>query len=119
VFLQIEEMGMKIKLALAAAAILGAFAITAPSNAAPLAGAGVATQGAKVDAKATEEVRHRRWHRRHWRHRHYHRRHWRHRRYYRPYYYRPYYGYNNYYGGYPYYGGRHFRRGGVYFGFGF
>ena len=120
-FLQIEEMGMKVKLALAAAAILGAFAITAPTNAAPLAGAGIATQAAKADAKVTEHVHKRRWHRRHYRHRNWSRRHYRHRRYaYRPYYYRPYYGYNNYYrGGYPYYGGRHFRRGGIYFGFGF
>ena len=58
---------MKVKLALAAAAIMGAFAVSVPSQAAPLSGAGIATEAAKTDAKPMEQV-HRRYYRgRHWR----------------------------------------------------
>ena len=53
---------MKVKLALAAAAIMGAFAISVPSQAAPLSGAGIATEAAKTDAKPMEQV-HRRYYR--------------------------------------------------------
>jgi hypothetical protein len=112
-----KEKGMKMKMAVAAAALLGAVAITAPSTAAPLAGAGVATSAAKTDAKATEAVRYRRYYRRP-----YYRRHWRPYRpyrYYRPYgFYRPYYGYGpGWYG--PGWGpGWGYRRPGIYLGFG-
>jgi hypothetical protein len=109
-FNAIEEMGMKLKLALAAAAVMGAFAMTAPTIAAPLAGAGVATQNAKIDGKAAEQVR---YYRRHYRHRG-----WRPYRYGYRRHYRPYYGYGAYSGygyGYPYYR----RRPGIYLGFGF
>ena len=110
---------MKVKLALAAAAIMGAFAISVPSQAAPLSGAGIATEAAKTDAKPMEQV---------------HRRYYRggtgvagigaiavsgYRRYGYRRYYRPYYGgfYGGGYGyGYPY---RWHRRPGIYLGFGF
>jgi hypothetical protein len=106
-------MGMNLKLALAAAAFMAAFALTAPSNAAPLAGAGLATQDAKTDLKASEQV-----HRRYYRGRHYRHRGWRPYRYGYRRHYRPYYGYGAYSGygyGYPYYR----RRPGIYLGFGF
>jgi hypothetical protein len=108
-------MGMKMKLALAAAAILGAVTFTAPTSAAPLAGTGLAAK-ADTATNAVEQV-----HRRRWRgHRYYGRRHWRPRHYgYRPFRrYRPYYyGYPGYYGyyGYPY---RRWYRPGVYLHFG-
>ncbi len=104
---------MKMKLAVASALLVGAFAFTMPSSAAPLAGAGVATKAATADAKVTEEVRHRRhWRHRRWHHRRWHHRRWHHRRWYRPYYYRPYYG--GFYGGYPW----GWRRPGIYLRFG-
>ena len=62
---------MKVKLALAAAAIMGAFAVSVPSQAAPLAGAGIATEAAKTDAKPMEQVHRRHYRGRHWRGRHY------------------------------------------------
>jgi hypothetical protein len=104
---------MKMKIALAATALLGAMAFATPSSAAPLAGTGLATK-ADTATSAVEQV-----HRRRWRgHRYYGRRYWRPRyygyrpyRYYSPYYAYPYYGYN----GYPY---RRWRRGGVYLHFG-
>jgi hypothetical protein len=108
-------MGMKVKLAVAAAALMGALAISATSQAAPLAGTGHATQTAKVDAMATEHVRYRRYGHRGYGYRRYGYRRYGYRRYGYGYpYYQPYYGGYGY--GYPY---RYYRRPRIYFGFGF
>jgi hypothetical protein len=116
---------MKINLGLAAAALLSAIAFPVSLQAAPLAGAGLATSAEMKGAKATEQIHYRRYGYRRYGYRRYGYRRYR----YRPYYYRPYYGgygygypyYRPYYGygygyGYPY---RYYRRPGFYFGFGF
>jgi hypothetical protein len=127
---------MKANLAVAAAALVGAFALPIPSQATPLAAAGRATVTENISAKATEKVRHRRYGYRRYGYRRYGYRPYYYRRYsYRPYYgygyrypyYRPYYGGYGY--GYPYYGAyygygygypyRFYRRPSIYFGFGF
>lgn len=115
---------MKIMVVLAAAGLVSALAIATPSTAAPLSGTALAAQSAKVDANITQEVRHRRWHRRNFHRRHLHRRHW-HRRHWRPYgFYRPYYGLGPGWYGPAWYGpgwgpGWGWRRPGVYLRFGF